>query len=182
MIRSMNNHIPSLFQEDPHHRFDPIRLTDDEYARAIATLVVVCTDIGIVDRKTNTIYLAQRKARPAKGWWWYIGGRSRVGETEIQSAQRCFLRETGLSIDDARLSFITMQRHFFKDRQQPPTKTGCDSLCYVFALELTEQERQSIHLDKDEYEDGAFKAFSYTGSPHPELPAAINDFCKKVFK
>jgi len=178
----MVNSAPKLFVEHPGHVYYPLHLEEEEYARAIQSLVIVCTDIGIIDPESKTIYLARRALRAARGWWWFIGGRSRIGETEYQSAQRCFKRETGLLIAEERFNFVCMNRYFFKDRQQEPREVGCDSLSYALSLHLTDEERTRIVLDPHEYLDGGLQAFDYERLQSAEgVHDPIRDFYIRVF-
>ena len=173
---------PKLYVEEPGKVYPPVRLEEAEYAKAIQSLIVVCTDIGIIDVNSETIYLARRASRPANGWWWFIGGRSRVGETELESAQRCFKRETGLFIETKRFDFICMNRYFFKDRQQTPQEFGCDSLCYTLSIQLTREERDQITLDPREYFNGGLKAFHYKDLQSAQwVKDPIRDFYTMVF-
>ncbi|MEK7107572.1 MAG: NUDIX hydrolase [Patescibacteria group bacterium] len=178
----MKNQAPKLYVEQPGHVYQPLRLGEAEYAKAIQSLVVVCTDIGIIDPEAKTIYLARRKSRPASGWWWFIGGRCCVGETECQSAQRCFKRETGLLIERERFQYVSMNRYFFKDRQQAPHEVGCDSLCYTLSLQLTREERGRIALDPHEYLDGGLRAFNCQELQATEgVQDSVRDFYAKIF-
>lgn len=173
---------PKLFIEQSGHTYYIISLEEREYARAIQSLVFVCTDIGIIDVSSKMIYLAQRALRPGSGWWWFIGGRSHIGETEYQSAQRCFKRETGLLIAEERFNFVCMNRYFFKDRQQEPREVGCDSLCYTLSLNLTDEERAQITLDSSEYLGGGLQAFDYERLKSTEgVHDPVRDFYTKIF-
>lgn len=178
----MENSSPKIYVEEPGHIYDPLRLEEAEYARAIQSLIVVCTDIGIIDSESKTIYLARRASRPANGWWWFIGGRSRIGETEHQSARRCFQRETGLLIDERRFNFVCMNRYFFKNRQQLPHEVGCDSLCYTLSVGLTKEERDRVILDPHEYLDSGLREFHYEELRLTEgVQDPIRDFYAEVF-
>lgn len=86
--------------------------------------------------------------------WWFIGGRSFGGEEELSSMHRCLKRETGLDINPERFQFLTMKRYLFKDRQQAPQDKSCDSLCYIFAIFVTDEEIAiaSSNLDPEEYD------------------------------
>lgn len=174
---------PKLYVEDSSHVYPKIHLSDEEYANAIQTLVVVCTDVVFIDRPKKTIYLARRASKPAQGWWWFIGGRSRVGEDERSSIQRCVLRETKLTISKERFEFVCMNRYFFKNRAQPPQEVGCDSLCYVFCLELTPEELNGIQLDAQEYVAGnELRAFTYADLvKDPDVTPQVLDVYLRIF-
>lgn len=171
---------PTLYVQDSDKNYPRIRLSDEEYGRAIQAFPVVCSDVVIIDRDKKTIFLTNRASKPAGGWW-FIGGRSFVGETEFQSIQRCFKRETGLLIPEERFKFVCMNRYFFSDRQQEPQDMGCDSLCYTMALELTEEERKRVVLDPVEYADGKLREFTWSDLQSKDVRQMFRDFYTKVF-
>src|SRR3989344_943209 len=97
---------PKLYVEEPGKVYPPVRLEEAEYAKAIQSLIVVCTDIGIIDVNSETIYLARRASRPANGWWWFIGGGRRGGGAGREAAPRCFKRENRLFFLTKKVDFI----------------------------------------------------------------------------
>ena len=158
-------------------------LSDIEYEQAIRALVVVCTDVSIIDRDERKLYLAMRRARPASGWW-YIGGRAFAGETELESMLRCFQRETGMKVAVERFQFISMNRYQWKDRAQEPVNIGCDSLCYTYALELSAEERLKVakSLDQNEYtHEIGLRGFTRAELISENVLPQIIDFYDMVF-
>lgn len=177
----MKNSAPKLYREHPGQRFRVIRLGDVEYGRAIQSLVLVCTDVGIIDSATQTIYLAKRASKPNSGRWWFVGGRTFPGESEHRSIKRCFRRETGLNIALRRFRFVCINRYFWADRAQSPQEVGCDSLCYTMSVELTLTEIMSVRLDTHEYE-GGLRPFKYSELLHtPNIGEPVIDFYQRVF-
>ncbi len=171
--------LPVLYAEK---NLQGIRLDDSEYARAIQCLVVVCTDIAIVDRSKRLIYLAQRSTKPAQSWWWFIGGRVLFGETELASARRCFLRETGINPPEDRFVYYgPPNRYFFKDRQQEPQEVGCDSLCFTFAVDLLQHERDKIKLDAVEYGGSTLRPFGETDLYQEGITDQVRDMYHRIF-
>jgi ADP-ribose pyrophosphatase YjhB (NUDIX family) len=144
---------PVLYKEAASIVLPRVFLEETAYASALQAFVLVCTDCVFVNRKRRQIYLARRKAKPLSDWW-FIGGRVYAGEGELHAMCRCLERETKLQIDPDRLCFLTMKRYIFKDRQQQPQDIGCDSLCYIFALNVTDEEARlaGANLDPDEYD------------------------------
>ena len=145
---------PVLYRENPNvvipHKF----IKDDTaYGEALEAFVLVCTDCLFINKKRQTIFLAKRKSKPLSEWW-MIGGRIFAGEEEKTAMCRSLKRETGLEISPERLKFLTMKRYLFKDRQQQPQDKGCDSLCYTFGLEVTDDEIEIVksNLDVAEYD------------------------------
>lgn len=178
----MKNNQPRRYTESgfamPQHS-----LSDVEYEQAMRALVIVCTDVCIIDSSEKKIYLAFRRARPASGWW-YIGGRAFAGETEIESILGCFHRETGMEIAAERFQFISMNRYQWKDRAQEPINVGCDSLCYTYALELSGEERLKVakSLDKEEYtHEIGLRGFTRAELISENVLPQIIDFYDKVF-
>lgn len=146
---------PMLYRETPNVVIPRKFIADDKaYGEALEAFVAVCTDCLFINREKCVVYLAKRKAKPMSCEWWFIGGRVFAGEEEHTAMRRCIKRETGLDVDPNRLTFLTMKRYLFKDRQQEPQEKGCDSLCYIFGLEVTEAEIATIrsNLDGDEYD------------------------------
>jgi len=178
----MGIQVPKVYVDEPRQIFNPLFLSDEEYERATRALIIVCTDVGLIDVRSKTIWLARRSSRPAQNQWWFIGGRTRIGETETESIQRCFKRETGLLIPKNRFNFVCMNRFFWKDRQQLPHEAGCDCLAYTMALQLSHEERAQIVLDRNEYQDGGLRAFSYDSLKAEGIHQYIRDFCEKVFE
>jgi len=114
-------------------------------------MVIVTTDVVIVDYQKRTLWLATRKARPVSDPWW-IGGRRRAGESLIDAARRNFHRETGLLIDPSRFAFVRQAEFICATRQQEPQNVGCHYLSDLFSVKITEKERAAMALDKAEYE------------------------------
>lgn len=146
---------PTLYHEQPNVVIPRKFINDNTaYANALEAFVLVCTDCLLINREKGTVYLAKRRAKPMSCEWWFIGGRVFAGEDELSSMLRCIKRETGLAVEKDRLDFLAMKRYFFKNRQQDPQEKGCDSLCYIFSLEVTEAELSIVrsNLDENEYD------------------------------
>ena len=167
--------MPHLYVEDPRHRIQPVHLSDAEYARAISALIIVCTDVLIIDAARQTIALAQRAVLPMRGLW-CIGGRRRAGERSEASIRRCFQRETGLDLPEDRFRFLCAVEYLWANRAQEPSDAGSHNLSYQFTVELDASERAlaAAHLDPREYDvahglrDFA-RADLVTASVHPVI-------------
>jgi len=143
-----------IYKEKENLVFEKVFLPDDVYAESLKSFVLVCADTLIVNKTRKTVYLAKRKSKPQSDWW-MIGGRVLAGEEERVAMRRLFKRETSLVISEGDFEFIRMQRFQFKDREQDPQETPCDSLCYTFYLNIEDEEvikTISDSLDKEEYE------------------------------
>lgn len=160
------------------------RLENQIYARAIESLVIVCTDIIMVCRGKNLVYLAKRRQKPLLGWW-MIGGRMRAGEDYLESAQRYMYEEAGMKIEKNRFEYVTTNRYWCKDRQQIPQEIGSDSEGHIFSLEVSDEELKSIALNLDEYEydrKEGIREFSRETLIAAKIHPAIIDIYNKIFR
>lgn len=76
-------------------------LPSDIYGNLVRDTVVCCVDILLVRYNPTTnrkeTLVVERSSEPAKGLWWFPGGRLLKGETFFAAAKRKALQETGLS-------------------------------------------------------------------------------------
>lgn len=64
------------------------------YARAVSELVLPCVDVAV--STPAGVPLVLRKNEPAKGKWWFPGGRVRFGESMAAAACRKLFEEVGI--------------------------------------------------------------------------------------
>src|SRR5262245_19410251 len=62
-------------------------IPSDFYRRILAVMPIVCVDLMVID-VDGRLLLLQRRREPAKGHWWFPGGRVHLGETRAESASR----------------------------------------------------------------------------------------------
>jgi hypothetical protein len=141
------------YLEDPSFNMPQVYLSDENYAEAMESLVVVCADALFINRLRRSVFLAARRADPFMGPW-LIGGRIFAGENEKEGVRRCMERETGVDAESGRFNFFSMNRYISKLRKQLPKEKGSDTLAYTFFIELTPAELAwaSQHLDPEEYD------------------------------
>jgi hypothetical protein len=122
----------------------------------------VDADVLFINSTNRSVYLPHRKAKPLEGLW-FVGGRIYAGEPALEGIVRLVKRETGIDVTPERFEYIQMNRYVWTTREQVPQNKGSDNLCYVFALEITNEERitASQHLDSKEY-DTAYGLQEYT--------------------
>ena len=101
--------LPKYYREAPRYAMPKVYISDAAYREALDSLVIVCTDAVIINRQRKSFYLAKRSVRPQQDWW-IIGGRTNAGEDPFESIARCFNRETKLSVEPARFTFVSMDR------------------------------------------------------------------------
>jgi len=175
---------PSLYRQRGATHFNKTRLSDKEYSKITQSMIIVCTDALIINRNKKTVFLAKRRAKPATGEWWYIGGRTFAGETFGKSVQRCFKRETGLIIPVSKFKFINIQNFIWAERQQHPQNIGTHPISFAFAVELTKKELAKISgsLDKKEYAGSGLKEFSRNELVKQRVHPAIIEGYDRIFK
>lgn len=174
---------PFLYREDISVVLPRKFLEESVYAEGLEAFVLVCTDCLLINRARKTIYLAKRKSKPMSDWW-FIGGRVFIGEEEEAALLRCLKRETGLEISRERLRFQTMKRYIFKNRQQSPQDKGCDSLCYIFSIDVADEEIAvaSASLDPEEYHTGiGLQEFDPKKLREENVFPAIIDLYESIF-
>jgi colanic acid biosynthesis protein WcaH len=76
-------------------------LPKEIYGHLVRDTVVCCVDIVLVrhneERSCKECLLVERSTEPAKGLWWWPGGRLLKGETFFDAARRKAFQETGLT-------------------------------------------------------------------------------------
>ena len=176
---------PKLYREQPDFEMSHKWLTEEAYSEALESFVVVAADVVfITTTHSKTFLLPFRKAKPMKDSFWFVGGRVNVGETEADAINRIVTRETGLLLPLERFAFITMNRYFFKDRQQKPQTKGYDCLSYVFTATLSIEERDSAakNLDPNEYDVSiGLRSFDLPALEAAHTHAAITDLHSLLF-
>ena len=145
------NKVNHVYIED-NHGIQSKRLEKHLYAQAIESLIVVCADILIINKKKKLIYLAERSVKPMKGFW-SIGGRRFVGDTLVESVRNNFLRETSVNINMEKFEYICTKEVIWKDRKEEPQDFGKHDLVQFFYVELDFEElkQASRNLCKSEY-------------------------------
>ena len=70
-------------------------IPSDLYAKIIRVMPIPCIDLLVMDHQ-GKILLIKRKNEPARGLWWFPGGRVRFNETRRAAAARILMTETNL--------------------------------------------------------------------------------------
>lgn len=143
---------PKRYLEEPRRQFGGI-LSDNEYAKAMQTFILVCTDFVPIDRNNRTIYLAKRSVHSSKGIWRF-GGRQRAGEMTREACTRLAKRELDIEIQPERFAYFLTTEDVWAWRKQEPQNAGGHNLIHIFSVECTHEElmHAATHLDKDEYD------------------------------
>lgn len=164
-------------------------LSDEVYAQAIESFVIVCADVLMVDSLKKTIYLVKRRVEPMPGWW-VIGGRVNAGEDFREAACRHFGVDTdGEEIFPEDLTFVAMHRYQWERRKQRPQNIGCDALAFVYLLEISTKPELAWNLCKnpqslnsDEYDESeGYQEFTRERLVAEGVHQAIVDLYDQVF-
>lgn len=152
-MKNMSTQI-TTYIEDPQFKMARKFLSDETFAEAIESFIIVCTDVFFIQRTNGGVFLlAPRKAKPMQGFW-SVGGRISAGELERDAITRIVKREAGLTVAPDRFEFVRMHRSLWANREQEPQNKGRDDITYIFVLDISDEEKRivSAHLDPREYD------------------------------
>jgi len=113
--------------------------------------------------KDNSLLFLRRKNSPAKGQWWFPGGRIRKGETLEEALYREVKEETGLQVIKSKL--INVYSRIFDERHD------------ITIAYLCKCKGNKIILNNEHTEYTYFK--SLPKHIHPYLIQVIQDLRKK---
>jgi ADP-ribose pyrophosphatase YjhB (NUDIX family) len=117
------------------------------YCRIVAVMPIACVDLMVIDIE-GRLLLLQRRDEPAKGCWWFPGGRVHLGETRAESASRKLSEECGLDADQCTITeLITADLILTDDRGR--LRHGVST---VFRIEMS---RTASPLQLDEHAEAA---------------------------
>src|SRR3954468_17973634 len=72
-----------------------MEIPEEIYQMVVRTMPIACVDL-IVSNSAREILLVRRTNAPARGEWWFPGGRVHYGETREAAVKRQLLKECGL--------------------------------------------------------------------------------------
>jgi ADP-ribose pyrophosphatase YjhB (NUDIX family) len=172
-----------LIYQDPNFKHARVRLTDDEYARAMQAFPILCADVVFIRTDERMLYLADRIIHPVKGWWW-IGGRIYRGETYEDAAIRKIHEDTGLQLSADRLVYVETVRLLSGVRQQAPQDIGADTVTLTYAVEITPEELAVANagLDPEEYQPNSITGFSVEDmKARGDIRQPVRDIANLIF-
>mmetsp|Transcript_13082 Transcript_13082/g.26114 ORF Transcript_13082/g.26114 Transcript_13082/m.26114 type:complete len:240 (+) Transcript_13082:147-866(+) len=156
----------------PHYCFLP----DEEYSRALDSIVKACSDVLICSSDSSKVFLGRRKVEPQPDWW-YIGGRAKPGERPEDAAARNVRRELGLDLPPSRFEVVGNYSFVWQFREQPPQGNGTADLSTIHRIALDDEEAASAAFDTAEYHETRWWGTDavLAGEFHPALKRAIRD-------
>lgn len=153
-------------------------LPDREYGLALDALVKGCSDVLAVSSDSKKLLLGRRKVEPQPDWW-FIGGRSKPGDTTTAAAARNVKRELGLDFSESRFEVVANFSMVWSYREQAPTENGTADLSTIHTVHLTKEEEEMgvPSLDPKEYHESKWwdieELLSQDDRFHPCLLSSI---------
>ncbi len=165
-----------------HHKIKSKKLEVKLYAQAIESLIVVCADIVIINKKERLIYLAERSVKPMQGFW-SIGGRRFAGDPLIKSIKNNFLRETSVNISADRFKYLCTKEVIWENRKEIPQEVGKHDLIQFCCVELSSEElhKASSNLCKDEYSSKGLVGFDKNHMKNHNAHPIMIEIYDKIF-
>jgi colanic acid biosynthesis protein WcaH len=130
------------------------------YEQIVELMPIVSVE-AVIEIGDGLLYL-RRRNQPARGLWWFPGGRIRKGESFMESLQREIREETCLQITSAKL--LNIYSRAFAERHD----ITIAYLCTVKKGEIT--------MDDEHSEYGVFKI------PPPDLHPYMAETAKDALK
>ena len=117
------------------------------YEEIIKIFPRTCVDIMVIDEQ-GRVLLMFRNNEPARGQWWFPGGRIYFGETRLQAAQRKIKEECGLDVTEL-VEISTFDLFFSSDQMT------CHDVTILFKMKVFSYSE--IKTDNQSKEYGWFK-------------------------
>ena len=74
-------------------------IPDPLYQQILEVMPIPCVDV-MIRSPSGQVLLIKRENEPAKGQWWFPGGRILHGETRVNTARRKLREECGIDADE----------------------------------------------------------------------------------
>ena len=72
-----------------------MQIPDEIYEMVLRSMPIPCVDL-VVSNSASEILLVRRTNEPARGHWWFPGGRIHFGESREDAVRRQLMKECGL--------------------------------------------------------------------------------------
>ncbi len=114
-------------------------IPEDQYRMMVSALPIVCVDVLIIFE--GKCLLLKRDNEPAKGQYWFPGGRILKNETIAAAALRKAKEETNL--DCVFVSVVSTEESIFENKQVPESGVHTVNIC----CRLTTSSIDNISID-----------------------------------
>lgn len=155
------------------HPTKKLFLTDEEYKRAMQSVVKFCHDLLVVGPGA-TFYLPCRQPNKPQPGVWFLGGAVKMYTPIRDSLVQTIERETKIRFDAERFAWVRQNRYFFNG--QDAGGMPHDAVCEIFVIRLSPEEIEQIKLDPNEYKSGSLKAYNRKALTEIEDPFARTIF------
>jgi ADP-ribose pyrophosphatase YjhB (NUDIX family) len=120
-------------------------ISDDEYDKIKKSFPIPCVDLLITNERCE-ILLVKRRNEPAKGEWWFPGGRVMYGEYRDVAAIRKSREECGI-ITHKPVEWKTIDI-FLDDNDQKYSSHGISTIFWIYTTQTTVKlDEQSDEFD-----------------------------------
>lgn len=117
-------------------------LESDFYARAVASLPIVCIDVVVYNPETKCYLLILRENPPSQDTWWVPGGRIYKGESFFHAAVGKCKQELGIVVEPKKI--LGVYSTIF-----PDSVWECPTHSVNVAIFAVYSDNQNINLDDD---------------------------------
>lgn len=144
---------------------DGLNVPEELYSKFHKLMPILCVDVVV--QCGDGIVLIKRDRNPAKGEWWFSGGRVVKGENLEQAARRIVRRETGLKVQKC-----VLLGHGQTQFETDPFDhgLGTHTINFVFCAKMSEMDLFRLTLDGDHVD---YKVFTpseiYASECHPYI-------------
>lgn len=148
--------------------------SEEEYAKILDHLVIVCVDTLVVDAVGRA--LLGRRVKPPVQDWWIFGGRMSASESYTDAAKRGLTRELGLTAEGP-FNLIGYYDLRWPTRAEKPYTNGCHLLLVAMKYALGPLDAPSLPLGEDSHgECRWFTKDEIRSTPlHPYLSQVLDD-------
>lgn len=148
-----------------------MHIPSDLYEKIKASLPIACVDLLIINN--GCFLLVRRKNPPARGKWWFPGGRIHKWELILDAAVRKGKEELGLDLQP--LEIISVEESIFNEGGGANVHT----INFVVKMKIT-NDNQTIVLDNNHSEFAWFDSITedlhqYVKGPLLKLNFPVNN-------
>ncbi len=141
---------------------------DKEYKNIVKLVPIVCVDLILTDG--NKFLLGKRVNQPAKGQWFFPGGRIYKGEKIVDAAIRKAKEEMGIKILAKDLSIIGVGETIFDGKGIDKARHSINVVCLVKISDKTK-----FNFDRTQHSE--IKWFSEI---NPDWHEYVKEFLRKI--
>jgi len=156
ILKTKNNQYKHQGQQPMPTKQETNHIPTKQYNQITELMPIVSVEAVI--QIDGALLFLKRNNQPAKGEWWFPGGRIKKGETLQEALHREVKEETGLTITEYKL--INVYSRVFPQRHD------------ITIAYLCKTEKQKIVLDNEHSE---YKLFKNTSDLHPYIKQTIED-------